>query len=279
MKKVKQLVKLGIQTFIKKTSKNKYFSYCYEQLIEQIRNQTQTVNHKETLFHFSVPNHVNHFRADTFSTKEPETLEWIDSFEEGSIFWDIGANVGLYSIYAAKTKNCEVIAFEPSFFNLEFLARNLKLNQVTDQVTVFPIALNNTLGINIFNFSNLDWGGALSSFGCDTDHDGKPMKPVFSYKTIGVSADNIHKNFNTPLPDYLKMDVDGIEHLIFSGSKNILKHVKSLSVEINDGYIEQANQSSDLLKKSGLEMQCKRHSEMLENSNFQSIYNQIWIRK
>jgi len=73
-----------------------------------------------------------------FATKEPETLEWIDRIPEKSVLWDIGANVGLYSCYAAKARGCRVFAFEPSVFNLEILARNIFLNQLTDQITIVP---------------------------------------------------------------------------------------------------------------------------------------------
>lgn len=51
---------------------------------------------------FSCPNDVTRWKAETYFTKEPETIEWIDTFNEGDIFFDIGANIGLYSIYAAK---------------------------------------------------------------------------------------------------------------------------------------------------------------------------------
>ena len=57
-------------------------------------------------------------RIKTYATKEPETLQWIDEFEKGSVLWDIGANIGLYSLYAAKSRQCRVIAFEPSVFCL-----------------------------------------------------------------------------------------------------------------------------------------------------------------
>ena len=40
------------------------------------------------------------WRADTVLTKELDTIGWIDEFDEGSVFWDIGANVGVYSLYA-----------------------------------------------------------------------------------------------------------------------------------------------------------------------------------
>ena len=48
------------------------------------------------------------FLAESFSKKEPDTLAWIDLIPEGSLIWDIGANVGLYSVYAAKARNCKV---------------------------------------------------------------------------------------------------------------------------------------------------------------------------
>jgi len=78
----------------------------------------------ETLY-LATPNFLNRYRHKTFFSKEPETLQWMDGFKKEAVFYDIGANVGLYSIYAAKKRNAKVFSFEPSFFNLEFLARNV----------------------------------------------------------------------------------------------------------------------------------------------------------
>ena len=82
---------------------------------------------------FFVPNHLIDFRINTYFTKEPETLAWIDSFNssEKIIFWDIGANIGLYSIYnAIKNKNSQTISFEPSSSNLRVLSRNISINKL-----------------------------------------------------------------------------------------------------------------------------------------------------
>ncbi|EMN13016.1 methyltransferase FkbM domain protein [Leptospira borgpetersenii str. Brem 307] len=94
-----------------------------EVVIHNLMNHVIEVDHKGKMF-FTAPNYLNRFRAMTFSIKEPDTLEWIDQIAENAVFWDIGANVGLYSIYAAKQKNAKVFSFEPSVFNLELLARN-----------------------------------------------------------------------------------------------------------------------------------------------------------
>ena len=53
------------------------------------------------------------WRARTLLTKEPETIEWINTFSDKDVFWDIGANVGVYTLYAA-LRNIAVLSFEPS---------------------------------------------------------------------------------------------------------------------------------------------------------------------
>ena len=84
---------------------------------------------------FYTPNRVCSIRAKTFSTKEPETLKWIDSFGNGP-FMDVGANVGLYSIYFAATKKMPVYSIEPSFFNLALLGKNIHVDSNTKCNTV-----------------------------------------------------------------------------------------------------------------------------------------------
>ena len=121
-----------------------------QKIINSIINRLKAVNHKQIKMFFYVPNPLNKYRIKTFSTKEPETLAWIDSFKKNSVFWDVGANIGLYSIYAAKASSCKVFAFEPSVFNLELLAKNININNLSLQIAIFPIALSNKSGINLF---------------------------------------------------------------------------------------------------------------------------------
>ena len=67
---------------------------------------------KQTIF---TPNWICKIRANTFSTKEPETLEWIDKSESDGVFFDIGANVGLYSLYYAATKKTRYMRLNHQF--------------------------------------------------------------------------------------------------------------------------------------------------------------------
>ena len=99
---------------------------------------------------FFVPNQLLEWRVDTYFIKEPETLEWIDSFQEKEnlIFWDIGANIGLYSIYNyLKHPKSTTIAFEPSSSNLRVLTRNISINNLEKNIKVVPTPLTNKKNI------------------------------------------------------------------------------------------------------------------------------------
>ncbi len=173
-------------------------------------------------------------RYNTMFTKEIDTIKWIDKFENGKIFWDIGANVGIYSIYyAKKKKGNKVYSFEPSVFNLEILARNIFINNINEDVCLVPLCLSHQNDIDNFYMNNTIYGGALSGFAVDHDEYFNKRKINFNYITNSISTDTFQKIYNLSMPDYIKIDVDGIEHLILDGSKNILssKKLKSVLVE------------------------------------------------
>ena len=281
MKIVKDFIKKSIILLNRLLSKTRMGRYSNEIIINKLMTMEKQVVHNDVHMHFVVPNMLNHYRVDTFSLKEPETLDWIDSIPKNSTLWDIGANIGLYSIYAAKKNNCKIVAFEPSVFNLELLARNIYQNNLQDQIEIMPLALSNKIGFSKMKMTTTGWGGALSTFGEKFGWDGKAIKDIFSFKTFGMDIDSIINVLKLPNPDYIKMDVDGIEHIILNGAKETLKTVKSLLIEINDDFEHQAEQSKKLLEASGLVFKEKLHSELIENSKtgFANSYNQIWIRE
>lgn len=240
--------------------------------INNLLLKQQSVVHNQHTFKFFTPNSLTTYRAKTFATKEPETLEWVDSFEPNAIMWDIGANIGLYSIYAAKTKNTSVFAFEPSVFNLEFLAKNIHVNKVVDRVVIIPIALSSQLGFSQFKMHNPVWGGALSTFGENFDQNGNAFNTTFSYQIPGITADDVVSKLGVDVPNYIKIDVDGIEHLILSGLGTTLRSVCSVLVEINDDFSEQKVQSEQYLLDAGLVL---KHKFSLGVGN---MHNQLWVR-
>lgn len=275
---IKNEIKKLLNKLVSTVGKTSIGQYLYNQVILNQMEKIQKVDHNGLSLLFTIPNALNKFRTDTFSTKEPETLDWIDSMPNGSVVWDIGANIGLYSCYAAKQKDCRVFSFEPSVFNLELLARNIFLNKVVDLVTIVPLPLSDSLSLSTLNMSTTEWGGALSTFGNSYGHDGQPLTKKFEFSTVGMSMENAHTKLGIPKPDYIKMDVDGIEHLILGGGADILKNANGVLVEINDDFTLQAEDSSRYLKEAGLTLKDKRRWVESESAPFEGTYNQIWSR-
>jgi FkbM family methyltransferase len=271
-KTLKQITKRLINLIIAGLPKTLLGRYIHQEMITKIMRRNVEVFYRGHTLRYSVPNNLNDYRIKTFATKEPETLEWIESFSPGGVLWDVGANIGLYSTYAAISKKCKVFAFEPSVFNLELLARNIELNNLQESICIVPVALSNKNGASMFKMSNTEWGGALSTFGQSFGQDGQPLKQLFEYQTVGFSMDDILALLKIPQPQYLKIDVDGIEHFILRGGMSTLARVESVMVEINDAFSYQADESRALMEMAGLTLYKKCDINVLNQ------YNQWWIR-
>ena len=228
-------------------------------------------------FYLYTPNELCLFRHSTFFTKEPEMLEWVEKYGGDGAFYDIGANIGIYSIYFAKTKKGSVYSFEPSVFNLKQLAKNISINSLSKRITVIPNPLSNNTGISTFINSSTTEGGALNSFGVDYGHDGKKITNKIEYSILGFSIDEmLSKGIINEPPEIIKIDVDGIEHLILSGAKNTIAadSCKSIYVEVNDNFIELADDVKRLLENAGFSLVEKRQY----SASLGETYNQIWVK-
>ncbi len=280
-KRIKDVVKSGIRFIVSFIGQTRIGLYCETRLIDSAMQRVVQVSHEGMSLRFSAPNALSKYRYETFSSKEPETLEWINQMPTGAVLWDIGANVGLYSVYAAKKCDCKIWAFEPSVFNLELLARNIYLNDLNDSICIVPIALSDRLGSNQMHMTTTEWGGALSTFGQDFGWDGEAIRPVFKFQTIGLTMKDAVEKMAIPVPDYIKMDVDGLEHFILKGGSDVLRSIAGILIEVNDDFHEQAEQCRKLLSEAGLTLREKRHSEIITGSTagFQNTYNQIWARQ
>ena len=84
-------------------------------------------------------------------------------------------------------------------------------------------------------------GWSMGSFGEPTDYEGKEFEFKQKYKIFGLSIDFLIRNKILEVPDYIKIDVDGIEHKILEGAELCLnnENLKSISVELNENYKNQ----------------------------------------
>ena len=109
MKKlIKKIIKTAILSIVNFSSATRIGQHFETLIINSAMERCVVVSHDDISFKFAAPNALCKWRYETFSSKEPETLEWINAMPSESVLWDIGANVGLYSVYAAKKRNCKI---------------------------------------------------------------------------------------------------------------------------------------------------------------------------
>ena len=266
-----------------KITKRRFLHY-FQKFFENDSYKVINILNKD--INFFVPNRLVKWRVETFFTKEPETLEWIDSFDDNSkiIFWDIGANIGLYSIYAAlKFKNIEVVSFEPSTSNLRVLSRNISINKLENKIKInqFPLT-NKENKYLMMKEGDFVEGGALNSFGEDFDFEGKIFKSEMNYQLFGTTINYLIENNILEIPDYIKIDVDGIEHLILEGASKYLNHkkIKSMSIEINENFTEQYEKVLYIMEKNDFTILHKKHNVEIfgKNSKFIKSFNYVFTR-
>jgi len=172
-------------------------------------------------------------RAETYETKEPETLDWLRAnLREGDVFFDVGANIGLYAIFAAKLKpSCRVYAFEPEAHNFSSLCHNILLNG-TSNVTPCSFPLSDREAFEHLYVYDLRPGSALHSLGEPSAFREGPER--LRQGTLGVSLDALVREFKLPPPSLLKLDVDGNEEKILGGGAQLLRSggLRSILVEV-----------------------------------------------
>lgn len=260
--------------------KNKYYSKWYDLCNKEIDKKFLEINHlsiekKKISLKFYTPNSRCKGRVETFSSKEPETLDWIDRQKAGGILFDVGSNIGLYSVYYAKSKEGKVYSFEPSVYNIYQLVKNINLNDLKENIFVIKNPLSEKNQISNLAFNKLDQGGSEVFFGqkiakslIETKYN---MKHEFSYNSLGLSIDYLVESKMIEIPDCIKMDVDGTEELIIEGAKKTLSNhkVKSLLIEVNDILDNSTNKIEKNLKELGF---IKSDFKNPNNAN------QIWDR-
>ena len=175
------------------------------------------------------------WRVDSLFTKEPDTIEWISSFQPADVFVDIGANVGMYTIWAAKTRGVQTFAFEPESQNYGLLCRNIVMNGLTGNVVAYCLALSDTAGYSLLHLSEFALGSSCHSYGEKVDHQLEPRNTKLSQGCVSSTLDMLVAGGVLPMPTHIKSDVDGLEHKVVVGCRDVLRdpRLKSVLVEVN----------------------------------------------
>ena len=151
---------------------------------------------------------------------EAYLLGFVDRFvDSSSIVWDIGANMGIFSLPAAH-KASFTLAIEPDPFNLELLHKTLAAN-VDVNWEVLPAAVAECIGTAKFNIPIR----GRSANGLDKTFFGTQTGGIRQQFTVlTVTADWILERY--PPPTFIKIDAEGAEVLILSGAHELLSRIR-----------------------------------------------------
>lgn len=169
--------------------------------------------------------------------KEPWTVAWIEEFlQPGESFYDVGANVGAYSLVAAKWTRgrARVIAIEPGYANFDALCENIYVNACVDCVTPIPVAVSSQTGLVQFRYRDLRPGAAVHQLAVSGVRDS--FTTAFSQPVLTFRLDDLVSQFDLPPPVHIKIDVDGAELEVLRGARRCLADpvLRSLMVELSD---------------------------------------------
>jgi FkbM family methyltransferase len=170
-----------------------------------------------------------------FLAREPETLAWIDGFRTPCAYWDIGANVGTYALYAGLRSDVTTYAFEPSPANYLALCQNIYENGREANILAYCIALDDKIGLATLDMDDLSAGSFGHSFGNAPSVLRPEHKTIFHQPAIGLSVDAFRTTFGLATPDYLKLDVDGNEDKVLAGARATLADptLRSIMIEVD----------------------------------------------
>jgi FkbM family methyltransferase len=208
------------------------------------------------MLRFSASTPTLYGRARGALTKEPDTIEWINGFHPGDVLWDIGANVGVFSLYAATRPNVQVLAFEPFAANFAVLSQNIFINALGERVVPYCVAFAGTTELGVLNSPSRELGSSLHQFGRPGE-----VSPYWegtvshAQGVVGYTVDDFIVQFDPPFPTHIKLDVDGIEWLILKGASKTLRdpRLHSVMAELNLNDVAELERVKDLMLATGFE--------------------------
>jgi FkbM family methyltransferase len=182
-------------------------------------------------------------RAMKLLTKQPGTIQWIDGFLPDSLFWDIGANVGVFALYAARRDDTRVVAFEPAAVNYFLLAANCEANGFADRVDCLLVGLSDGRAVARLDVSQFNPAQSFSV-------QGKRAPEYAGGQTaLLLSMDQLIEEYGMTCPNYIKIDVPGLTSRIIAGGVRMLRRpeVRELHVEMK----EQRSTGQDIARLLG----------------------------
>lgn len=148
----------------------------------------------------------------------------LHALKKEDLFADIGANIGIYTVLAAKNVGANVVSIEPVPSTFNHLSNNIFLNDITKQVVQLPIGVGNENTILAFT-NTID---SMNHVLLNIDSDKQDA-------VIEIEVKKLDDVFTKDIPVIMKMDIEGYEWPALNGAKNLLasKQLQVIIIELN----------------------------------------------
>ena len=219
-------------------------------------NKPRRLDYPHAEIYLQVTSKTEVFRVKACA-KEPFTIDWIHSrIAAGDVLYDVGANVGAYSLVAAKKPGggARVYSFEAGYANLAALTANVALNGLAGQVTPMPMALSDRTALDVFNLRDVEPGGARHALGAGVlPEDGVTL---FPQPVLVFRLDDVVAQFRLPEPNHIKLDVDGGELAVLAGAAGTLASpaLRTVLIEVTTALSDAVTEA---LGRSGLRLEAR----------------------
>lgn len=220
---------------------------------------------------FYTPNAQCVWRIETLYTKEPDTIEWLKSIPSDGVLFDVGANIGIYTVFAAK-RGVKVVAFEPEAMNYMVLCKNIYLNNL-DNVTAYCVALTDRFSIDRLRVTKPEPGLSCHQFYDDVDYKGNHKNYEHQQGCVGMRMDSF-----SIYPTHIKIDVDGFEHLVLEGGHLCLNKATSVLIETDINNLNHQRMMG-VMRDLGFEYdEAQAKASRRKDGPFKDIGNVIWTK-
>jgi FkbM family methyltransferase len=220
--------------------------------------------------------------AENMERIEPEILDWIDSFEPHTVLYDLGASIGLFSIYAAMKAGAQVVSFETEAQNFAVMELNHYLNRehLPHPLIALNLALSNTTGMGKIYCRFYGAGEHVKILDHSETRDTKEgFEPAHIQSVMKQPLDRVVSDFGLPAPSHIKIDVDGSELEVLFGASQTLanRSVKSVFIELYEPDSKTAKEAKML---EGLSFQLVRKVPVVRLSGgvYPGLFNCIFKR-
>lgn len=230
-------------------------------------------------FKLDISNELSAWRSKTFYSKEPETLKWLKFFavinHNYEILIDVGANIGIYTLYWLHFPNTRAIVIEPFDENIRLLSKNIRMNNFMTRVDIIsnPLSSQNTLGWSTIN--DIRPGGSGYKLSLNDN-----LNQSYSIKVETLTLDSILGGEKEKY--ILKIDTDGADFDILKGAELALKDGKIVSILIESSeedqkFIESYLKRFNLIADSRFNL-IDEHSDTRRKINGKKERNRVYSK-